>query len=193
MGRFVNISRCNTANNVSNCAYDNSCGVIPLFNKELTFEIQKNNDDPINTTTVDVYLGDIVSITAGNFISQTQTKDGKKYYQTQNSSVFNYINTGGYGTFEVIGDLPPELLRGNLIETGKMAVQSGTPQNIGTWSGKISRPPNSKKPSSTGKPGVKTTWIYKFIIRLKYTDPKNVVIFQDKEIQFTILERTPPK
>jgi hypothetical protein len=195
--RSSNIDRCNKANNVSNCAYDSTCGVIPLFNKELKFQIQINNNAPTqindNTLSIEAYVGDIVSFTTGVFNKYETSKDGisKTNYSVKNDTVYDYINvnTGGFGVFEVINQIPFGISRGSLIETGSPHIVSNTPQYHGTWSGQISRPPNSKKPSATGKAGVKTTWIYMFTIKLNYTDPKGVNIFQEKKIQFTILER----
>jgi hypothetical protein len=178
------ITRCKNANKNSNCAYDSSCGVIPLFNKELNFQIQINNNKPKSvdqTLRIEANVGDIIQLTSGSFnITNNPIND----------SVYDYINTGGSGgsgVFEVIGSLPPGIKKGSLIKPGEPDVVIGPGYN-GTFSGKIEKP-TSKAISSTGKAGVKNTWIYMFTIKLKYTDPSDVVIYQEKKIQFNIEEK----
>jgi hypothetical protein len=184
------ITRCKNANkNISNCAYDSGCGVIPLFNKELNFQFQKNNDEPKlvdKTLTIEANVGDIIQLTSGSF-------NAGKY--PINDSVYNYINTdgtstntGGSGLFEVLGSLPPGIKKGSLIKPGEPDVVSGTPPQYGTFSGKIQKPTN-KATSPIDKPEVKNKWIYMFTIKLNYTDPNGVVIYQQKKIQFNIYEK----
>jgi hypothetical protein len=214
------ITRCKNANKNSNCAYDSGCGVIPLFNKELNFQIQINNNTPKSveqTLTIEANVGDIIQLTGGSFIQYNvkQMIDGisgvKTYYNVEKDSVYDYINTGGNGVFEVIGELPPGIKRGKLetpgytrvatfIKNGKTTTESsttppldtvvsGTPEYNGTFSGKIQKPPNTKTTTPIDKPEVKNKWIYMFTIKLNYTDPSGVVIYQEKKIQFNIYEK----
>jgi len=216
--RNSSITRCkNTNKNISNCAYDSGCGAIPLFNQELNFQFQKNNDAlklVDKTLTIEANVGDIIQLTSGSFI-QYDVKEMingingvKTYYNVEKDSVYDYINTGGNGVFEVIGELPPGIKRGKLqtagytrvatfIKNGITTTESSTtlpldtvvsePQYNGTFSGKIQTP--NKATSPIDKPEVKNKWIYMFTIKLNYTDPKGVVIYQEKKIQFNIYEK----